>query len=312
MGGLFGVVAKDDCATDLFYGTDYHSHLGTMRGGLAVRGPERIERTIHDITTSQFRSKFADDIRTMHGRMGIGVISDTDDQPLIIASHLGTYAIVTVGKIANADALARDAFSRKATHFSEMGGGDISPTELVATLINRGSSFEEGIAIAQEAVEGSCSLLLLTEKGIYAARDALGRTPLIVGEKDGARAVTLETCALPNLGYRELHRLGPGEVVRVTGEGCETVKPPGERMQICSFLWVYYGYPAARSSGSTTAIPRRATRASTSRSRGTAAARRSRGRTTWRSTRSAASPTPGPATPSATRTRRRSPCSGPS
>jgi len=249
MGGLFGVVAKDECATDLFYGTDYHSHLGTMRGGLAVRGPERIERTIHDITTSQFRSKFDDDIGNMHGRMGIGVISDTDDQPLIIASHLGTYAIVTVGKVGNAEALAREAFSRKATHFSEMGGGDISPTELVATLINQGSSFEEGIAIAQDAVEGSCSLLLLTEKGIYAARDRLGRTPLVVGEKEGARAVTLETCALPNLEYREVHRLGPGEIVLLTESGCETVKPAGERMQICSFLWVYYGYPASSYEG---------------------------------------------------------------
>ncbi len=249
MGGLFGVVSKGNCSTDLFYGTDYHSHLGTVRGGLAVWNAGRIQRTIHDITNAQFRSKFDADIGAMKGTAGIGVISDTDDQPLVIASHLGTYAIVTVGVVTNAEALARDAFEKGTTHFAEMGGGTISPTELVATLINRGGTFEEGIAIAQEAIEGSCSLLVLTEDGIYAARDKLGRTPVIVGVKDGACAVTLETCALPNLDYTVKHALGPDEIVLLTADGVETRKAPGERMQMCSFLWVYYGYPASSYEG---------------------------------------------------------------
>jgi amidophosphoribosyltransferase len=249
MGGLFGVVAKDDCVADLFYGTDYHSHLGTMRGGLAVRGSGDIARVIHDITNSQFRSKFDDDIGEMKGAMGIGVISDTDDQPLIIGSHLGVYAIATVGVVKNAEELAKAAFSKRTTHFSEMGGGGINPTELVSTLINQGGTFEEGIEIAQNAIEGSCSMLLLTDKGLYAARDKLGRTPVIVGKKDGALAVTMETCALPNLDYNVVRELGPGEIVLMDAEGFETRKAPGDRMQICSFLWVYYGYPASNYEG---------------------------------------------------------------
>ncbi|MHC5053562.1 MAG: amidophosphoribosyltransferase [Planctomycetota bacterium] len=249
MGGLFGVVSKDDCVADLFYGTDYHSHLGTMRGGLAVRNSSGIARVIHDITNSQFRSKFEDDIGEMHGSTGIGVISDTDDQPLIIGSHLGVYAIVTVGVVKNADDLATAAFSKKTTHFSEMGGGGINPTELVSTLINQGSTFEEGIQIAQDAIEGSCSLLLLTDNGIYAARDRLGRTPVVIGKKDGGFAATMETCALPNLDYEVVHDLGPGEIVYMDADGFETRKAPGERMQICSFLWVYYGYPASNYEG---------------------------------------------------------------
>jgi len=249
MGGFFGVASKDDCVADLFYGTDYHSHLGTVRGGLAVRNSSGIARVIHDITNSQFRSKFDDDIGEMHGSTGIGVISDTDDQPLIIGSHLGIYAIVTVGVVRNAEELAKAAFSKKATHFSEMGGGGINPTELVSTLINQGSTFEEGIEIAQNAIEGSCSLLLLTEKGIYAARDRLGRTPVIIGERDGAFAATMESCALPNLEYEVARELGPGEIVFMDAEGCETRKAPGDRLQICAFLWVYYGYPASSYEG---------------------------------------------------------------
>jgi amidophosphoribosyltransferase len=245
MGGLFGVAAKTDCVADLFYGTDYHSHLGTRRGGLAVANSDGVTRFIHDITNSQFRSKFEDDLPKLHGPLGIGVISDYEDQPLIIGSHLGRYALVTVGKVENLDALAAEAFKGHTTHFSEMSGDAINPTELVATLINRESSFAEGIQRAQQAVEGSCSLLLLTEDAIYAARDRLGRTPVVVGEKPDTFAVTLETCALPNLDYAVERYLGPGEVVRITAEGVETLVPPGEEMQICSFLWVYYGYPAS-------------------------------------------------------------------
>ena len=245
MGGFFGVVSKDDCVADLFYGTDYHSHLGTMRGGMAIGDEGDFVRFIHNITNAQFRSKFEDDLAKMHGSRGIGVISDYEDQPLIIGSHLGTYALATVGRIQNLDALAAEAFRGRTTHFSEMGGAGINPTELVATLINRGSSFAEGIRHAQEVIEGSCSLLLLTEDAIYAARDRLGRTPIVIGSKPGSHAATLETCALPNLGYEVECYLGPGETVRMTPEGVETLNPAGDEMQICAFLWVYYGYPAS-------------------------------------------------------------------
>jgi amidophosphoribosyltransferase len=245
MGGFFGVASKSDCVSDLFFGTDYHSHLGTMRGGLATRNRHGYTRFIHDITNAQFRSKFEMDISRMGGTAGIGVISDFDDQPLIIFSHLGTYAIVTVGVIQNLGALAERAFSRKSAHFSEMSGGQINPTELVATLINEEESFEEGLRKAQEVIEGSCSILLLTEKGVYAARDKLGRTPVMLGRRDGAHAVTMETCAFPNLDFEMCRCLGPGEVVFLNAEGFEVRKPALEKMRICAFLWVYYGYPSS-------------------------------------------------------------------
>jgi amidophosphoribosyltransferase len=245
MGGLFGVASKDDCVADLFYGTDYHSHLGTVRGGMVVANAGGFTRFIKDITNAQFRSKFEDDLPKMRGGLGIGVISDTDDQPLIIGSHLGVYALVTVGKIGNLEELAAEAFERHTTHFSEMGGDGINPTELVATLINRENSFEDGIQAAQEAIDGSCSILLLTGNRIYAARDRLGRTPMVIGQKNGTYAATLETCALPNLDYEVAKYLGPGETVTITPDGIEQVVPPGEHMQICSFLWVYFGYPAS-------------------------------------------------------------------
>jgi amidophosphoribosyltransferase len=249
MGGFFGVASRKDCVADLFYGTDYHSHLGTSRGGLAVRNNRGIQRHIHDISNTQFRSKFEDDIKGMSGASGIGVISDYESQPLIVGSHFGVYAIVTVGVVKNLEILARDAFGKRNTHFSEMSDDGINPTELIATLINQGATFEEGIAIAQNAIEGSCSLLLLTSEGIYAARDRLGRTPLVVGKKEGARAAALETCSFPNLGYQIERCLGPGEIVRLTPEGIERLKAPGERMQICGFLWVYYGFPASSYEG---------------------------------------------------------------
>ena len=249
MGGFFAVVSKEDCIADLFYGTDYHSHLGTRRGGLASWNSDNIIRFIHDITNSQFRSKFEHDITQLKGKMGIGVISDYDDQPLIIGSHLGFYAIVTVGVIKNAKELARKAFTERSTHFSEMRGGEVNPTELVATLINQEATFEAGIQKAQEAIEGSCSLLILTGKGVYAARDGLGRTPVVIGEKEGAFAATLETCAFPNLDYSIQKYLGPGEIVFISPDGVETKKAPGDKMQICGFLWVYYGYPASSYEG---------------------------------------------------------------
>ncbi len=248
MGGFFAVASCEDCVRDLFYGTDYHSHLGTKRGGMAVRGAGGIQRIIHSIENAQFRAKFDDDIDKLHGACGIGVISDHEDQPLLIGSHLGRYAIVTIGKIDNADALARTAMKR-GTHFSEMSGGEVNPTELVATLINEGATFEEGIRNAQERIEGSCSMVLLTDQGLYAARDRLGRTPVILGRKDGAWAVTMETCALPNLDYEVVRDLGPGEVVFITPDGVEQRLAPGERMQMCTFLWVYYGFPASTYEG---------------------------------------------------------------
>lgn len=248
MGGLFGIVSKEDCVSDLFYGTDYHSHLGTRYGGMAVRNAKGIERSIHNIENSYFRTKFEAELPAFHGGMGIGVISDTDPQPLFMGSHLGTFGIVTVGKINNIDALVRRAFSRR-RYFSDTTGGSINPTEVMATLICEEENFEDGIRKAQEAVEGSCTLLVLTDRGIYAARDRLGRTPLAIGRRNGALAVSSETCAFPNLGFETERFLGPGEIVRLAAEGCETLVPPGPRLQICAFLWVYYGYPASAYEG---------------------------------------------------------------
>lgn len=249
MGGLFGVIAKEDCVSDLFYGTDYHSHLGTKRGGLAVQNSDTFTRFIHNIENAQFRSKFEDDILKMHGNKGIGVISDYEDQPVLIRSHLGNYSIVTVGVVQNADTIVQKAFGKGVVHFSEMSGGEINPTELIAAIINQESTFEEGIRSVQEKIEGSCSLLLLTDKGIYAARDKVGRTPIIIGEKPGSYAATLETCAFPNLEYEITKFLGPGETVLITEDGVEQKIPPGPTLQICSFLWVYYGYPASSYEG---------------------------------------------------------------
>lgn len=256
MGGFFGVAGRDDCVADLFYGTDYHSHLGTKRGGLATCNGNGFHRHIHNIENAQFRSKFEDNLGDFSGTKGIGVISDYEDQPLLVGSHLGNYAIVTVGKINNVEALVAKAFENRITHFSEMAGGEINPTELVATLINQGATFTEGLANVQAAIDGSCSILLLTDKEIYVARDRLGRTPVALGRKDGAWAASMETCAFPNLGYTLEKYLGPGEIVRMTADGVEPCKSPGEAMQICAFLWVYYGYPASSYEGINTEIVR--------------------------------------------------------
>ena len=249
MGGFFGVASYDDCVADLFYGTDYHSHLGTRRGGLAVIRNDGIVRVIHNIENSQFRTKFDPDLDAMHSWVGIGVISDNDDQPVLIRSHLGNYAIVTVGAIKNSDALAREAFRKRHLHFAEMSSGEINPTELAATLINEEMSFDDGIQHLQDSIEGSCSVLILTNKGIYAARDKYGRTPVVIGKKEGSIAATLETCAFPNLGFEADKYLGPGEIVFITPEGYEQRKAPGPKLQICGFLWVYYGYPASNYQG---------------------------------------------------------------
>jgi amidophosphoribosyltransferase len=248
MGGLFGVFSNDDCLEELYYGTDYHSHLGTVRGGLAVKNSGGFQRYIKNITTAQFRSKFKDDILKMHGNKGIGVISDYDDQPLIINSHLGVFAISTVGKINNIEQLATEVL-KNGTHFSEMHGGVINPTEMVATIISQEETFEKGIKAVQDLIDGSCTMLILTEKGIYAARDKFGRTPLTLGKKDSSYAVTMETCAFPNLGYEITQYLGPGETVFIDEYGPKQVIPPNDRLQICAFLWVYYGYPASNYEG---------------------------------------------------------------
>jgi len=248
MGGLFGVFSKNDCVEDVFYGTDYHSHLGTKRGGLAIKNAGGFQRFIKDITTAQFRSKFDRDIKKMHGDKGIGVISDYEDQPLIISSQLGTFAIASVGKINNLEELASKAL-QNGTHFSEMHGSEINPTEMVATLISQENTFEEGIQKAQKLIEGSCTMLILTDEGIYAARDKFGRTPLVIGEKPGSYAIAMESCAFPNLEYDITKYMGPGEIIFINDNGIKQLIPPGDRLQICSFLWVYYGYPASNYEG---------------------------------------------------------------
>jgi len=249
MGGFFGVASKQDCIQDLFFGTDYHSHLGTKRGGLAVKNSKEFIRYIHDISNTPFRSKFEEDIRKMSGNKGIGIISDTEDQPILVYSHLGAYAIITIGAIRNADHIIQSTFKRKTAHFSELNEGEVNPTELVASIINQEDTIEDGIRRVHETIEGSCSMLILTDNGIYAARDKLGRTPIVIGEKEGAFSVTFETCAFPNLKYTINKYLGPGEVVFITEEGAEQKVPPGDQMRICSFLWIYYGYPSSNYEG---------------------------------------------------------------
>ncbi len=250
MGGFFGVAAKEDCVFDLFFGTDYHSHLGTRRAGMAVYSEEYgYDRAIHNIENAPFRTKFDKDVNTMKGTLGIGCISDYEPQPLIVRSHHGTYAIATVGKINNSDQLIKDLFSHGHSHFLEMSGGDINATELVASIVNQKDNLVEGIRYAQEMIEGSMTMLILTPKGIYAARDRLGRTPVAVGKKEGAFCVSFESFAYLNLGYTAERELGPGEIAVVTPEGVRTLVQPGKDMKICTFLWIYYGYPSSSYEG---------------------------------------------------------------
>ena len=249
MGGIFGVVAKDDCVRDVFFGTDYHSHLGTRRGGMAVYGEKGFDRAIHNISNSPFRTKFERDVLELSGNIGIGCISDYEPQPLLIQSHLGSFAITTVGKINNINELVDDVFANGRTQFLEMSGSNINPTELTAALISRCDSFEEGIRYAQERIDGSMTILIMTPKGLYAARDMFGRTPVRIGHKDGAYCVAFESFSYINLGYHDEKELGPGEIVFINQDGVETLVPAGDTMKVCSFLWVYYGYPTSTYEG---------------------------------------------------------------
>lgn len=242
MGGIFGAVSKTDITADLFFGTDYHTHLGARRGGMAVYAPETgFQRAIHNIENAPFRTKFGDDMDAMHGNMGIGCISDTDPQPVMVRSHLGSYVLTTVGRINNAEDLVEDIISRGG-HFNEQSGGQLNPTELVASLINQCDTIAEGIRYAQKQIDGSMTLLLMTREGLYAARDYHGRTPLILGHKEGAYCAAFESFSYMNLGYRYVRDLGPGEIVFLTPDSCETLKEPNKKMKICAFLWIYYGY----------------------------------------------------------------------
>ena len=249
MGGFFAAALKEDCVFDLFYGTDYHSHLGTRRAGMAVFGKKGFNRAIHNIENSPFRTKFSSDLKDMEGNMGIGCISDYDPQPLLVRSHHGTYAITCVGKINNSEDLIRLIFQKDHTHFLEMSGGDINKTELTATLINTKDNLVEGIRYAQEMIEGSMTILLLTPKGIYCARDRYGRTPLVIGAKEDGYCATFESFAYLNLGYKPVRELGPGEIAVITPEAVTTLSKPGEKMKICTFLWIYYGYPCSEYEG---------------------------------------------------------------
>lgn len=249
MGGFFGTIAKEECINDLFYGTDYNSHMGTKRGGLATYSREAgFRRSIHNLESDYFRSKFEDELDKFPGKSGIGVISDTDPQPIIINSHLGKFAIVTVARVANMAELEKELLDSN-MHFSELSSGKTNQTELIALLIIQGRTFREGIENVYSKVKGSCSMLILTEDGIIAARDRLGRTPIVIGRKDGAYAVTSESCSLPNLGYEIEGYVGPGEIVRLFPDRIEQIKAPEKEMQICSFLWVYYGFPTSSYEG---------------------------------------------------------------
>ncbi len=249
MGGFFGVASSEDCVFDLFFGVDYHSHLGTRRGGMTVYGKNGFNRAIHNIENAPFRTKFDKEVEHMSGWYGIGCISDYEAQPLIIRSHHGTYAITTVGKINNMDGLQQMLFDQGHVHFQEMSTGEINATELIAALINTKANLIEGIRFVQEVVDGSLSLLLVNQAGIYAARDRLGRTPVVVGKKEEGFCVSFENFAYKNLGYSDYKELGPGEIVVLTEKNCITLAQPGKDMKICTFLWVYYGYPASSYEG---------------------------------------------------------------
>lgn len=249
MGGIFGVALKKDCVLDLFFGTDYHSHLGTKRGGMAVYGQTGFNRSIHNIQNSPFRTKFERDVEELSGNIGIGCISDTEPQPLLVQSHLGSFAITTVGKINNTEELVHETFKNGNTHFLEMSGGSINPTELVAALMNQKNTIVEGIQYVQECVKGSMTLMVMTKEGLYAARDFYGRTPLSIGKKEEGYCIAFENFAYINLGYKTQYELGPGEIVYVTPEGMETVSPAKDKMKICTFLWIYYGYPTSTYEG---------------------------------------------------------------
>ena len=249
MGGYFGVASKTSCTMDLFFGTDYHSHLGTKSGGMAVYGDNGFQRIIHNIANTPFRTKFDRDLDELEGYIGIGCISDSDPQPLLIRSHLGEYALTTVGTINNKQQLIDELYANGHVHFMGMSGGKINSTELIATIIDQCNSFVEGLQLVQEKVIGSMSCLLLTKDGIYACRDRYGRTPITIGKKEDAFCISFENFAYLNLGYHHYSELGPGEIDFVTYDNVEVVSPAKEEMKMCSFLWVYYGYPNASYEG---------------------------------------------------------------
>lgn len=249
MGGFFGVAAQRDCVLELFYGVDYHSHLGTRRGGMAVYGEDGFNRAIHNIENSPFRTKFDRDVGEMKGNLGIGCISDFEPQPLLICSKLGSFAITTVGKVNNYDELLKQLYDSTHSHFQEMTNGQINVTELIAALICEKDSIVEGIEYVQDIVDGSMTLLLMTKEGIYAARDRYGRTPLVIGHKEDAYCVSFESHAYINLGYTDYRELGPSEIAFITPGGVKTLREPRDKMRICSFLWVYYGYPTSAYEG---------------------------------------------------------------
>ncbi|MDL2236949.1 amidophosphoribosyltransferase [Christensenellaceae bacterium OttesenSCG-928-K19] len=249
MGGIFGVTSKENSVYDLFFGTDYHSHLGTYRGGMAVYADGKFQRAIHNIQNSPFRTKFERDVEEMNGQLGIGCISDTAPQPLTMRCHLGTFAITTVGRINNSQELIQHCYDNGLAQFSEMSNGKINPTELVAALVGSQDSLPAGIRYAQEMIDGSMTMMVLTPSGIYAARDRMGRTPLVIGKKDGAYCAASESFAYLNLGYEHYKETGPGEIVLLTPDSAETVQPPGKDMRVCGFLWTYYGYPTTQYEG---------------------------------------------------------------
>lgn len=249
MSGFFGVASKESCVLDLFFGIDYHSHLGTRRGGMTVHGEDGFQRSIHNIENSPFRTKFEKDIDEFEGNLGIGCISDNEAQPLLVQSHIGSFAITTVGRINNLEELKKQCFDNGTTHFLEMSSGEVNPTELVAALISQKNDIVSGIHHAQEMVKGSMSIMVLTSEGIYAARDKYGRTPVIIGAKDTGHCITFESSAFLNLGYHHYKDLGPGEIVYITPDSVEVKQEPGDKMKICSFLWVYYGYPTSTYEG---------------------------------------------------------------
>ncbi len=250
MGGFFGAISKRDCVLDIFFGVDYHSHLGTRRGGMAIHDrKDGFQRQIHNIENSPFRTKFEADLADFHGCSGIGCISDTDPQPLLVRSHLGLYAITTVGIINNADELIKTYFSDHGHQFMAQSNGKVNCSELIAALINQKDSLVEGIRHAQEMVDGSATILLLTPDGILAARDKLGRLPVLIGKNEDGCCVSFESFAYQKLGYQTAYELGPQEIVRITAEGYESLSPAGENMRICGFLWTYYGYPNSNYEG---------------------------------------------------------------
>ena len=249
MGGFFAATLKNDCVFDLFFGTDYHSHLGTRRAGLAVFGENGFDRAIHNIENSPFRSKFDRDIQSMKGNYGIGCISDYEPQPLIVRSHHGTFSLVTVGRINNTEEIVNEIVSLGSTHFMEMSGNMVNQTELVAALINQKENLIEGIKYVWEKIDGSMTMLILTPIGIYCARDLLGRTPLVIGKKDDGYCASFESFAYLNLGYEHYKELGPGEIDVITPNGTKVLVNPNSKSKICSFLWVYFGYPSSSYEG---------------------------------------------------------------